>query len=349
MSDFHELKISEVQKLTPNSVCVTFDVPEDKKELFRFIPGQYITLKKNLDGTEVRRSYSICTPPSSSKLSVGIKKVKGGSFSVYANEQLKAGDTLEVMKPEGRFTLETNPAEKKHYIAFAAGSGITPILSIASAALEEEPESNFYLIYGNQSEEEMMFRAEIAALKEQYAERFSVEYLFSRRREDYGLFGRIERSTVNYLLKSRFERETFDAYYLCGPEDMINVMSALITESGVSSEVIHTELFSSSEEGFTDEIKEGASEVTLILDDETATFTMQQETSVLDATLNEGYDAPYSCQGGICSTCIAKLTEGTVTMRKNQILTDDELEEGYILTCQAHPTSAKITVDYDDV
>ena len=302
-----------------------------------------------MDGNEIRRSYSICTSPNGESLSVGIKKVNGGSFSKYANDELKAGDTLSVSPPEGRFILNSKPDNEMKYAAFAAGSGITPILSILTTVLENEPSSTFYLVYGNQSEEEMMFRGEIKELESQYPNRFFVEYLFSRKKEGYGLFGRIERSTVNYILKSRFEPETFDSYYLCGPEGMIDTVTEILNDQGVSSERINKELFSTTDDGTSAMIQDGQTEVTIILDEEEFSFGMSQQTAVLDAALDEGVDAPYSCRGGICSTCIAKLTEGEVTMRKNQILTDDEVEDGYILTCQSHPTTAKIVVDYDDV
>lgn len=349
MSDFHTLTVSEVKKETPNSVRVSFEIPANLSDIFSFTAGQYITLKHLLNDKEVRRAYSICSGPGSDSLSVGIKMVKNGTFSVFANTDLKKGDTLEVMPPEGSFILETDPANAKNYLAFAAGSGITPILSILKAVLEEEPHSTFSLIFGNQSLEETMFASDIASLRESYPERFFVEYLFSRRKEDFGLFGRIERSTANYLLKNKFEDRTYDGYYLCGPEDMIHVVSDLLKEKGADESNIHFELFTTDEEGTLEEPHDGFTKITVTLDDETEEFIMPQSTSVLEASLEHGLDAPYSCQGGICSTCIARITDGKAEMRKNQILTDAEIAEGLILTCQAHPSTPTIGIDYDDV
>ncbi|MBT8262797.1 MAG: ferredoxin--NADP reductase [Bacteroidia bacterium] len=349
MSDFHLLKISEVRKETPNSVCITFKIPDELVKEFEYTAGQYVTIKHRHNGSEIRRAYSICSSPGSGKLSIGIKKVKNGAFSPYANVDLKTGDTLEVMPPEGNFVLMPDPSHAWNYLALAAGSGITPVLSIITTALEEEPNSTFSLIYGNQSLEETMFANEIAQLKALYPERFFAEYIFSRRKEDVGLTGRIDRSTVNYLLKNKLVQDEFDAYYLCGPEEMIHSISELLQEKGARKENIHFELFTTTEEGELEEAHEGFTKVTITLDDETETFTMPQDTSVLQASLDHGLDAPYSCQGGICSTCIARITGGKAEMRKNQILTDDEIAEGLILTCQAHPSSPTLSIDYDDV
>ncbi|MCW5519969.1 2Fe-2S iron-sulfur cluster binding domain-containing protein [Aureitalea sp. L0-47] len=349
MSNFYTLSVSEVKKVTPNSVRVSFNIPDDLSDTFAFIPGQYITIKQELNGMEIRRAYSICSSPSSGKLSVGVKKVKNGAFSVYANEELEAGNTLEVMPPEGKFTLEPQSDKTNHYLAFAAGSGITPILSIMTSVLEEEPKSTFSLIFGNQSLEETMFANDISELKNKYPNRLNAEYLFSRKKEDFGLFGRIERSTVNYLLKNKLPQEDFYSYFLCGPEQMITTVSELLKENGVSEDKIHFELFTSTDSEETEVVTDGRSNITVILDDETESFVMDNDTPILTACLNRGLDAPYSCQGGICSTCIARITEGKAEMRKNQILTDEEIEEGLILTCQAHPVSPSVTVDYDDV
>ena len=349
MSDFHTLIISEVKKETPNSVCLTLEIPDELSKEFVFKAGQYITINHFSKGSEIRRAYSICSSPGSGKLSVGIKKVKNGTFSPFANTELKAGDTLEVMPPEGKFTIDPDPSHSGNYLALAAGSGITPVLSIITTVLEDEPKSTFSLIYGNQSLEETMFADEIAKLKTSFPGRFFVEYIFSRRKEDFGLVGRIDRSTTNYLLKNRFEHSDFDAYYLCGPEEMIDSISELLLEKGARKEDIHFELFTSTEEGILEEAHDGSTKITVTLDDETETFTMPQDTSVLEAILDQGLDAPYSCQGGICSTCIARITEGKAEMRKNQILTDEEIAEGLILTCQAHPSTPTLGIDYDDV
>jgi ring-1,2-phenylacetyl-CoA epoxidase subunit PaaE len=348
MSHFHALQITAVDRLTPNAVALTFNIPEDLKEDYSFKAGQYITLKHTLNGKELRRAYSISSPPSSGKLTVGIKKMEGGTFSVYANKELKAGDTIDVMFPEGRFVFdETSP---KKIAAFAAGSGITPIMSIAQTVLESHPESTFVLVFGNQSPEETMYFKQIQALKEQYGKRLFVQYIYSRSHEEDALFGRIERSTVNFVLKNKFKGTEFDGFYLCGPEEMIEQVTDTLEDNGVPKEKIHFELFTSddTEDELAEEL-EGKTKVEVLLDDETFTFVMDKKERVLDAVLKEDIDAPYSCQGGICSSCIARLTDGKVEMVKNQILTDGEIEEGFILTCQSHPLTSAIKVDYDDV
>lgn len=348
MSDFHALKIAAVDRLTSNAVALTFDIPENLKEAYSFKAGQYITLKHKVDGKELRRAYSISSPPSSGKLTVGIKKMEGGTFSVYANENLKAGDSIEVMLPEGRFVFEATSPQK--IVAFAAGSGITPIMSIAQTVLENNPENMFVLVFGNQSPEETMYFKEIQSIKEKYGERFFVQYVYSRSNVEDALFGRIERSTVNFVLKNKFKDNAFDGFYLCGPEEMIEQVTETLTDNGVDKEKIHFELFTSddSDDELAEEL-EGMTQVTVILDDETYSFVMDKKERVLDAVLKQDIDAPYSCQGGVCSSCIARLTEGKAEMVKNQILTDGEIEEGFVLTCQSHPTTSKITVDYDDV
>ncbi|MDC7995022.1 ferredoxin--NADP reductase [Altibacter sp. HG106] len=349
MNRFHSLTLSEVTKETPNAVCLTFKIPDALRHAFQFEAGQYITIKhRTADGTELRRAYSICSTPDSEVLRVGVKKVTDGSFSIFANTKLKAGDTLEVMPPEGTFTLDAKNAEG-NIAAFAAGSGITPILSIVTTALEASEATKVLLVYGNQTFQEAMFADELHTLQERFPERFHLHYVLSRMQDDDALFGRIDRSRVNYFLKNKYEDFDFSTYYLCGPEPMIDEVSSTLKEHGVNEKFIRFELFTTSEEGALTETHDGSTQVTLTLDDVTETFRMEQENSVLQAAIDAGMDPPYSCQGGICSTCIARITEGKVEMRKNQILTDDELAEGYILTCQSHPTTPTITVDYDDI
>ncbi|MBX2828988.1 MAG: ferredoxin--NADP reductase [Flavobacteriaceae bacterium] len=349
MSEFHLLSISEIIKETPNSVCITFEIPADLTDKFVFKAGQYITLKAQVNGHEVRRAYSLCSSPNSGKWSVGVKKVENGTFSVFANDSLQVGDSLEVMVPEGHFVFEPQTETSKDYGAFAAGSGITPVLSIVQDVLEREPQSRFALVYGNRNKAETMFLETLESLKQQYPDRLAIQYIFSQSEEQNALRGRIERPVVNYLLKNRFQDYDFDRFYLCGPETMIETVSQTLQEKGVAKENILFELFTSSNEGELTEAHDGATQITIIVDDETETFSMPQEKSVLDAALDHDLDPPYSCQGGICSSCIARVKEGKVEMRKNQILTDSELEEGLILTCQAHPTTPVLVVDYDDV
>ncbi len=346
MSEFHALTVSEVKKETPNSVSISFQVPENLKSLFAFKAGQYISIKHQSGGKELRRAYSICSSPKSGELKVAVKKVEKGIFSEYANNELKAGDTLQVMPPTGKFILEPN---LKNYAAFAAGSGITPVLSLIKCTLEEMPQSTFLLIYGNQKKEETMFYDEIVQLQDKFPEQFNVEFVFSREKEDDAQFGRIGRSLVNFYLKNKYNQTTFESFYLCGPEQMIDEVSATLKYNGINSKQIHHELFSTAEKGLLVEKHDGYTNVTIFLDDEEETFEMPQTKSILEAALDEGLDPPYSCQGGICSTCIARLKEGKAEMRKNQILTEAEIADGLILTCQAHPTTPTVVVDYDDV
>ena len=332
MSDFHALKLASVDKLTPNAVALTFEIPEQLKSAYAFKAGQYITIKHTVGGQELRRAYSISSSPSSGKMTVGIKKMPGGTFSVFANEKLKAGDTLEVMLPDGRFLFEPNGP--KNIAAFAAGSGITPIMSIAQTVLGSDPASLFVLVFGNQSPEETMYFKEIQELKNKYTNRFFVQYVYSRSHEDDALFGRIEKSTVNFVLKNKFKETSFDGFYLCGPEDMIHLVSDTLKGNGIAEDKIHFELFTSDDsEDTLAEVLEGMTKVEV----------------VLDVVLKEDIDAPYSCQGGVCSSCIARIKEGKAEMAKNQILTDSEIAEGLILTCQAHPLTPTLKVDYDDV
>ncbi|WP_347373650.1 ferredoxin--NADP reductase [Aequorivita sp. Q41] len=346
MSEFHTLTVSEVRKETPNSVSISFQVPDALKNVFAFKAGQYITIKHQNGGKELRRAYSICSSPKSGVLKVGVKKVEKGIFSVYANTELKAGATLQVMPPTGKFVLEPN---LKNYAAIAAGSGITPVISLAKSTLEEMPQSTFLLIYGNKTIEETMFYTEIVALQKQFPKRFYAEFVFSRKEEENARFGRIDRSVVNYFLKNKYAETTYEAFYVCGPEQMIDEVSATLKHNGINSKQIHHELFSTAEKGLLVEMHDGDTNITITLDDEAETFVMPQTKSILEAALDAGLDPPYSCQGGICSTCIARLKEGKAEMRKNQILTESEIADGLILTCQAHPTTPTIVVDFDDV
>ena len=351
MSQFHKLTIKNIHKETNKSVTISFDVPQELKETFVFKAGQYITLKTTINGNEVRRDYSLCSSPKSGDLKVAVKEVKDGTFSAYANKQLKTGDVLEVASPKGHFVFEPKETNTRYIAAFAAGSGITPILSIAKSVLEEEPKSKFILVYGNKTTKDTMFLSQLLELHHQYKDRFDIKFVFSQAQENDAIFGRIEKSTVNLIVKNEYKHVTIDAFYLCGPEGMIHTVKDVLEEHHIDKTSIFFELFKAAKPA---EIKEtieanGETKITVIVDDEETTFEMSQKQSVLEAALDEDLDAPYSCQGGICSSCIAKLTEGKVTMRQNNILTDSELAEGLILTCQAHPTTSTIVVDYDDV
>ncbi|WP_282134837.1 ferredoxin--NADP reductase [Seonamhaeicola maritimus] len=351
MSSFHKLTIKNIKRETEKAISISFNLPDNLKDTFAYKAGQYITLKTTLDGNEVRRDYSLCTSPKSNELKVAIKAVVDGTFSAFANKHLKAGDTLEVAPPKGRFVFEPNDNKTKNIAAFAAGSGITPVLSIIKCALEEEVHSKVILVYGNKSTQDTMFLNELLELQHEYKDRFSIQFVFSQKDEENSIFGRIEKSTVNYVMKNKHKHIEVDAFYLCGPEAMIHTVKDVLTDHGIEENRIHFELFKAAKPAeINDEaVSEGKTNITVIVDDEETTFEMSQKQTVLEAALDEDLDAPYSCQGGICSSCLARIKEGEATMRQNNILTESEVAEGLILTCQANPTTPTLIVDYDDV
>tara|TARA_R110002049_G_scaffold307520_2_gene508253 strand:+ start:9408 stop:10466 length:1059 start_codon:yes stop_codon:yes gene_type:complete len=352
MSGFHKLSIKDITRETSQAISISFDVPENLKDTFAFKAGQYITLKTSIDGHEVRRDYSLCSSPKSGNLKVAVKEVKDGTFSSYANTNLKVGDIVEVAAPKGRFVFTPNDSITKNIAAFAAGSGITPVLSIIKCALEEEVNSKVILVYGNKTTNDTMFFNELIALQHQYKERFSIQFVFSQEDEEDAIFGRIEKSTVNYVMKNKHKHVDVDAFYLCGPEAMIHTVKDVLTANDIDKDTIHFELFKAAKPVEIEEetqSESGNTKITVIVDDETTTFEMPQKQTILEAALDNDLDAPYSCQGGICSSCLARITEGEATMRQNNILTESEVAEGLILTCQAHPTTPTVTVDYDDV
>jgi len=351
MSSFHNLSVKNIKRETDKSISISFNLPENLKASFAFKAGQYITLKTVIDGHEVRRDYSLCVSPKSGELKVAVKEVNDGTFSAYANNTLKVGDTLEVAPPKGRFIFEPNDSKTKNIALFAAGSGITPILSIIKCALEEEVYSQVILVYGNKTTKDTMFLNELLELQHAYKDRFSIQFVFSQQDEDDSIFGRIEKSTVNYVMKNKHKHVEVDAFYLCGPEAMIHTVKDVLTEHDIDENRIHFELFKAAKPV---DVKEdvaaaGSTQISITVDDETTTFEMSQKQTILEAALDEDLDAPYSCQGGICSSCLARVTEGEATMTQNNILTESEIAEGLILTCQAHPTTPSIVIDYDDV
>ena len=347
MSTFYKTSIQEITQETATAVSVLFHIPENLQKEFQFTAGQYITLQKEIHGETVRRAYSICSTPQSGEIRVAIKAVEKGVFSSYATSELKVGDAIEISAPEGRFQLQPQP--NKNYIGFAAGSGITPILSMLKTVLESEPSATFTLVYGNRTVSETMFYTELLALKQQYPN-FQLEFICSRERQENALFGRIDKAFTNFFIKNKYKDTSFDAAFLCGPKDMIDTVSNTLKEGGLSSENIHFELFTTAVDAeASSQIKDGTTSITILLDDEETTFTMTQTDTILAAALRNHIDAPYSCQGGVCSSCLGKVTEGKAVMTKNSILTDGEVADGFILTCQAHPVTPKITIDFDDV
>ena len=351
MSQFYKLSIKDIHKETDKCVTINFNVPTKLQDTFAFKAGQYLTLKTVINGKEVRRDYSICSAPKSGELKVAVKEVTNGTFSKFANRLLKANDVLDVAPPNGRFFFLPKDKKERTVVAFAAGSGITPIMSIAKTILAKESKSTFVLIYGNKTPKDTIFFNEILELHHNYLDRFNLQFVFSQSDEENALFGRIEKSTVNFIVKNKYKHIDIDDFYLCGPEQMISTVKDVLIENDVNKNKIHFELFSTTktEDAVDKSLLNGKTKVTVLVDDEETTFTMSQKKSILEATLAQKIDAPYSCQGGICSSCIARLKEGKATMRQNNILTESELAEGLILTCQAHPTTATIVVDYDDV
>jgi ring-1,2-phenylacetyl-CoA epoxidase subunit PaaE len=350
MSSFYKLSIKEIIKETTDAVSILFNVPDELKSYYSFVAGQYVNLKVTLDGQEIRRAYSICSSPKSGELRIAVKAIKTGFFSKFANEKLAVGNVIEVGTPEGKFTFEPKLERQKNYIAFVAGSGITPVFSILKSVLEEEPNSTFVLVFGNKSEKDTIFYQQLHDLQLQYVGRLLVQYVYSQSTADNALFGRIDKSAVNFVLKNKHAEMEFSKYYLCGPEEMITLVSDTLKENNVAEKDIKFELFSaSSTENEAVGNVEGHAKISVFVDGEETTFEMSQKQTLLEAALKQGLDVPYSCQGGICSSCICKITEGKAEMKKNQILTDSEVADGLTLACQAYPTTSVIKIDFDDV
>lgn len=353
---FHTLKVKEVRHETPDCVSVAFDIPKTLQAEFLFTQGQNITLRKIINGEEVRRSYSVCTAPMDNELRVAIKQVNGGLFSTYANTELKKGDELEVLPPAGSFYTVLSPAQKKNYMAFAAGSGITPVISIIKTTLKTEPGSRFTLVYGNRSQGSIIFFEELEQLKNRYMNRFNLVQVLSREKTDIPLhFGRIDENKLTALSRTT-DMEQVDEFFLCGPEEMIFCVKDFLTNRGVDAGKIHFELFSTTGSKKKNTANAGGetesgpqSHITIKLDGREFSFLlpMNSELTVLEAALKQGSDLPYACKGGMCCTCKARLLEGKVKMDVNYALDHEEVERGYILTCQSHPTTEKIVVDFD--
>lgn len=350
MSSFYKLSIKEIIRETADAVSILFNVPEELQSHYTFVAGQYVNLKVTLDGQEIRRAYSICSAPKSGELRIAVKSVKNGFFSKFANEKLAVGNVIEVGTPEGKFTFEPKIDRQKNYAAFVAGSGITPVFSILKSVLEEEPNSTFVLVYGNKSEKDTIFHNQLHNLQLQYVGRLFVQYVYSQSTADNALLGRIDKSTVNFILKNKHSEMEFSKCFLCGPEEMINLASDALKENNISSSDIKFELFStSSNDSETNTGANGHTKISILVDSEETTFEMSQQQTLLEAALKQGLDVPYSCQGGICSSCICKITEGAAEMKKNQILNESEVAEGLTLACQAYPTTTTIKIDFDDV
>jgi ring-1,2-phenylacetyl-CoA epoxidase subunit PaaE len=352
---FHTLQIADIRKETEDTVSIAFEVPTSLNEDYKFLAGQYLTLKSIIKGEDVRRSYSLCSAPYEGEWRVAVKQVENGKFSTFANDSLKKGDQLEVMTPTGNFCLHVDPKAKKSYALFAAGSGVTPILSIAKTALKEEPNSDVTLFYGNKNFNSIIFREEIEALKNTYMDRIRVIHVLSR--ESLGndiQKGRINKEKANALYKAFLKGLTIDAVYICGPEEMILGVKDSMIENGVNEKNVHFELFTTpgvkkTEEKVVSNEAEIASNVSIILDGDRLDISLGSNgENILDAAQKAGADLPFACKGGVCCTCKAKILEGSARMDVNYALEKDEVEAGYILTCQSHPTSEKLIISFDE-
>ena len=350
---FHELRVTEVSPLTDDSVAVTFDVPSRLREVFTYLPGQHVTIRSFIDSEDVRRSYSICASVNTGKLRVGIKKLPGGAFSTFATEELKAGDVLEVMPPVGEFTIDLDSTRPRRSVAIAAGSGITPVLSLIASSLETEPDSSWTLLYGNRTANSVMFLDELEGLKDRLHSRFQLFHILSREGSDVPLLsGRIDADKIRTIHDRLLGEDPIDGWYLCGPYDMVMMARETLTGLGVLEETVHDELFFAGPVDASTLPPEpppgvGSVDLTVILDGRAVGTRMAPETSILDAALRVRTELPFSCKGGMCATCKGRIEEGEVTMDKNYALVESEVEAGYVLTCQSHPISDRVVVRYD--
>ena len=343
MSNFDELKILSIYKNTLDSVIISFEIPKNLKKFFSFEAGQYVTLEKEINNEIVRRSYSICSSPDEPLLKIGIKKVKGGLFSTYANEHLKNEDYIRVSSPKGKFLYKKT--FNNSIIAIAAGSGITPIMSIIKTVLNNNKSNKIHLIYINKSPNKTMFYEHLKSLELKYKKRFIISWYFTERKLKNSYKGRINESDIVKIIPNLYSN---NLYFICGPGKMNDFCSKVLIKNNVAPDQIFTELFENkSYEKIAPSIKEGKMEV--LYDNSLNKINFKSPETLLDSILKNNIDVPYSCQGGICSSCVARLKKGDIEMKTNQILTDEEIKEGLILTCQSVPKSKNIIIDFDDV
>jgi ring-1,2-phenylacetyl-CoA epoxidase subunit PaaE len=358
-AQFHALTVADVERLTDDAVAITFAVPEELREEYRYEPGQHLTLRATIDDEEVRQSYSICLARSEAErtgtLRVASARVQGGRMSNWLNDSVAAGDFIDVMTPLGNFTCPTQPGGIRHHLAIAAGSGITPVLSLITTVLEEEPQSRVTLLFGNRRTATVMFLEELEDLKNRYLGRLQLVHVLSREPQGVELFsGRLEPERVRQILDLLAPVDTVDEFYLCGPYSMVTGAQELLREAGVDGRHVHHEIFhvaeqeSPREEVVVDESAPPAAVVTVNLDGRSTRVEMpSKEETILNATLRSRPDAPYSCTGGVCGTCRARLVSGEVRMDRNYALEPEELEAGVVLTCQSHPVTDEVSLDYD--
>ncbi len=354
---FYPLRVKEIRKETNTCVSIALEIPQELKEQFQYQAGQYITFKKVINGEEIRRSYSLCSAPGHDDFRVAVKQVHDGRFSTFANNQLQVGETIDTMIPLGNFTVLLHPEHNKHYMALTAGSGITPVMSLLKTILKEEPNSKFTLVYGNQNFHSIIFREEIEALKNKYMGRLQVIHVLSRERTESDLnYGRINAEKCKLLFQHLVDIQTIDQFFICGPEEMIMDVKNYLTNASVENSKIRFELFTSesgnkAKQAYAEASKADSSKmsvVTIKVDDRSMEIPLAfGGATILDAALQHGADLPYACKGGVCCTCRAKVVEGTVAMEVNYALEPDEVANGFVLTCQAHPTSERVVIDFD--
>ena len=345
MPEFNSFIVNSIKRITLDSVVLTLKIKPELKQFYKFSAGQYVTLELEIDGVSVRRSYSICSEPSDETFEVGIKKVQNGIFSTYVNEKLRINDSIKVGKPEGRFIWEPNENEK--IMAIAAGSGITPIMSIIKSVIKHSEKSSLTLIYCNKSPDKTMFYKELQSLAKDFPNYLNIHWTFTEANEKDANFGRVDENYINFVLNKNKIKP--NKYFLCGPEKMIDLSKNFLIKKGISENQILFELFK--ETSNKKEINEASNSgfLNIKYDDVFYKLPLSAEKTILDIALQAKINVPYSCQGGVCCSCIGKITEGEAKMKSNQVLTDEEIREGLILTCQAVSTSEKITIDYDDV
>ena len=356
MAKFHNIRVKDISKETDDCSVITFDVPEDLHNAFNFSQGQHLTLKAIINGEDTRRSYSLCSSPIDKEWKVAVKKIHGGKFSTYVNDTLNSGDMLEIMEPSGTFGVDIDKSKRKNYLVFAAGSGITPILSMMKTHLALEPESTFKLFYLNKNAKSIIFKEEIEQLRNQYFGRLNIFYFLTREQRDIELFnGRFTPEKIQQITHTFVDIQDTNEVFICGPEDMIFMIQDELVKAGLPKELVHYELFVT---GLSDEDKARAErlaqqsvegkEITIVDGGKEFHFTMTKDyDNILDAALGAGADLPFACKGGVCSTCKCEVKEGSVEMKINYALDDKEVSQNLVLSCQAVPTSDKVTVDFD--
>lgn len=352
---FHTLRVAALHRETADAVSLAFAVPEALRDAYRFTPGQYLTLRATVDGEDIRRSYSICAGPDDGELRVAIKRVAGGAFSNWANDTLRVGDTLAVMTPDGRFGVPVEPDAARTLVAFVAGSGITPVLSILKTVLRQEPASRFILFYGNRSTDSIMFRGALEDLKDRYLSRLSVFHVLSREQQDVPVLnGHLDAEKVRLLMRAMAPPETVDHAFVCGPQPMIEGLEKTLADLGLPRDRIHVERFTPGTGGRPRAAALPQAAVphavaTVISEGVRSDIPVAAGETIIDAAIRAGRNLPYSCKGGMCCTCRARLLEGQVEMTVNYSLEPWETEAGYVLTCQSHPRTPRVVIDYDQV